>query len=189
MRGPTRSASVMAATTSGWLMVWPKAMGSAVFSQARSAKAGVTKRSRSTLAMAARTFSSAMPDCRSSAIRRCMAGMFTAATLSVGELRGERVARRLVGQIQVQWRHRDIAAAHRRQVAFVVVLMLARRVGDPVVGAAARVGALDDVTAKAAHALTRHAHAFHVGCRHVGEVDVDEDVARDAHAEHAPRHV
>ena len=39
MRGPTRSASVMAATTSGWLMVWPKAMGSAVFSQARSAKA------------------------------------------------------------------------------------------------------------------------------------------------------
>ena len=41
MRGPTRSASVMAATTSGWLMVWPKAIGSAVFSQARSAKAGV----------------------------------------------------------------------------------------------------------------------------------------------------
>ena len=78
MRGPTRSASVMAATTSGWLIVWPKAMGSAVFSQARSAKAGVTKRSRSTLPMAARTFSSAMPDCRSSAIRRCMAGTFTA---------------------------------------------------------------------------------------------------------------
>ena len=78
MRGPTRSASVMAATTSGWLMVWPKAIGRAVFSQARSAKGGDTKRSRSTAAIAASTFSSAMPDCRSSAIRRCMAGTFTA---------------------------------------------------------------------------------------------------------------
>ena len=79
MRGPTRSASVMAATTSGWLIVWPKAMGSAVFSQARSAKVCVTKRSRSTEAMAASTFSSEMPELRSSAIRRCMAGTFTRA--------------------------------------------------------------------------------------------------------------
>ena len=43
-------------------MVWPKAIGSAVFSQARSAKVGDTKRSRSTAAMAPSTFSSAMPD-------------------------------------------------------------------------------------------------------------------------------
>ena len=78
MRGPTRNASVMAATTSGWLIVWPKAMGSAVFSQARSAKVGDTKRSRLTAAIAARTFSSEMPELRNSAIRRCMAGTFTA---------------------------------------------------------------------------------------------------------------
>src|SRR5882757_9222378 len=135
MRGPTRSASVMAATTSGWLMVWPKAMGSAVLSQARSAKAGVTKRSRSTLAMAARTFSSAMPDCLSSAIRRCMAGTFTALSRSILELLGELAARRLVREVEMQRDHRDIARAHRGEVALVVVLMRARRVGDPVVAA------------------------------------------------------
>src|SRR5215216_874134 len=139
MRGPTRSASVMAATTSGWLMVWPKAMGSAVFSQARSAKAGVTKRSRSTLPIAPRTFSSAMPDCLSSAIRRCMAGTFTARPPLVGlnrggELRGKLAARRLVGEIEMQRRHRDVAAAHGRQIALVVVLVFAGRIGDPVVG-------------------------------------------------------
>ena len=78
MRGPTRSASVMAATTSGWLIVWPKLIGSAVFSQARSAKGGATKRSRSTAPIALRTFSSEMPDWRSSASSRCMAGTFIA---------------------------------------------------------------------------------------------------------------
>src|SRR5215470_3133011 len=145
MRGPTRSASVMAATTIGWLMVWPKAIGSAVFSQARSAKVGETKRSRSTTAMADRTRSSEMPDCRSSAIRRCMAGTFTALPRSVLELLGELQPRRLVREVEMQWRHRDITRAHRGEVALVVVLVRARRIGDPVVGAAARIGALDDL--------------------------------------------
>src|SRR6185295_8920018 len=117
----------------------PKAMGSAVFSQARSAKAGVTKRSRSTLAMAPKTLSSAMPDCRNSAIRRCMAGVFTAGPRSIrlgsgGELRGKLAARRLVGEIEMQRRHRDVARAHRGEIALLVVLVLAGRVADPVVG-------------------------------------------------------
>ena len=72
----------MAATTRGWLMVWPKAIGSAVLSQARSANGADTKRSRSTAPTAPSTLSSEMPDCLSSAIRRCMAGTFIARSLA-----------------------------------------------------------------------------------------------------------
>src|SRR5882762_193165 len=199
MRGPTRSASVMAATTSGWLMVWPKAMGSAVLSQARSAKVGDTKRSRSTAAMAPSTLSSAMPELRSSAIRRCRAGTFTAAPASIGlglgrlelgplELGHKLAAHALVGEVQMQGCHRDMAGADGGDVARLVDLALLRLVADPVVVAAARIAALDDIAAEAARALVRDPHALDRTRYHVGEVDVDQHVARPVGVEHAAHH-
>src|SRR5262249_3555901 len=157
MRAPTRSASVIEATTSGWLMVWPKEIGSAVLSHARSTKVADTKRSRSTAAMAPSTRSSAMPLPRSPAISRCIAGTFTVAASAhlefVGELGAELAAHRLVGEVEMQRRHRDVARADGGDVARLVDLALLRLVADPVVGAAARIDALDDVAAEAAVAL------------------------------------
>src|SRR5476649_2309994 len=161
MRGPTLSASVMAATTSGWLIVWPKEIGSAVFSHARSAKGDETKRSRSTAPIAPSTDSSEMPDWRSSPSRRCMAGTFIAPApplicLEGGrELRRQLAARRLVREVEMERRHRHVARADGRHVALLVGLMLARRIGVPVVGAAARVDAFHDRAAEGAHALAR----------------------------------
>src|SRR5579883_1641586 len=191
MRGPTLSASVMAATTNGWLIVCPNEIGSAVFSQARSAKGPATKRSRSTAPTAASTFSSAMPDWRSSAIRRCMAGTFIAPAplLRLLELGGELAPARLVFFFERYRRHRDEAAAHGGDVGLLVVLVLARRVADPVVGAAARVDAFDDVAAEAAHALARDPHALDGGRCYVGKVDVDEHVLGPPHGQHLAHHV
>src|SRR5579872_5153348 len=191
MRGPTRSASVMAATTSGWLMVWPKAIGSAVLSQARSAKGPATKRSRSTAATAASTFSSAMPSCLSSAIRRCMAGTFIAPAPASHrlEMRLELAAHALVREIEVQGGHRDRAGAYGGDIAVIVEFMLARRVANPVVDAATRIDPLDDMAAEAAYTLARHLAALHRGCHDVGEIDVDQHVARPFDGQHAACHV
>ena len=128
MRGPTRSASVIAATTSGWLMVWPKAIGSAVFSQARSAKGADTKRSRSTAAIAASTFSSAMPELpqlgdqalHGETVHRARPPAQAAANCA-----RELAARRLVGEVEMQRRHRDVAATDGGEVALLVDLVLA----------------------------------------------------------------
>src|SRR6266851_2997463 len=199
MRGPTRNASVMAATTSGWLMVWPKAMGSAVLSQARSAKVGDTKRSRSTAAMAPNTFSSEMPELRSSAIRRCRAGTFTAAPASIGlglgrlelgplELGDQLAAHALVGEVQMQRRHRDMAGADGGDVARLVDLALLRLVADPVVGAAARIDPFDDVATEAARALVRHTHTLDRARDHIGEIDVEQHVLRPVLGQRATDH-
>ena len=119
MRGPTRSASVMAATTSGWLMVWPKAMGSAVFSQARSAKAGVHEALAVDVADGGQDLfvgDARLPQLGDQALHgRDVHGRSRSVGLNrCGELRGKLAARRLVGEIEMQRRHRDVARAHGR---------------------------------------------------------------------------
>ena len=89
----------------------------------------------------------------------------------------------------MQRRHRDVAGADGGDVARLVDLALLRLVADPVVGAAARIGALDDIAAEAARALARHPHALDRARDHVGEIDVDQDVARPVGRQHAARHV
>jgi hypothetical protein len=66
----TSSAWLMRPTMSGWLMVWPPPIGSAVFSQARSLKKSGTKASRGTRSIAASTSRSVTPPWRSSMMRR-----------------------------------------------------------------------------------------------------------------------
>ena len=97
----------------------------AVFSQARSAKGAETKRSRSTAAMAPSTASSAIPELRNSTIRRCRAGTFIAPALAGPELRREPGARGLVGEVEMERRHGDVAGADCRDVAVGIVLVSA----------------------------------------------------------------
>ena len=82
-----------------------------------------------------------------------------------------------------------MAGADRGDVAALVELVLARRIADPVVGAAARIVALDDVAAEAAHALMGDPDALDRSGDHVGKVDVDQDIARpvERQARAAPR--
>ena len=193
MRGPTRSASVMAATTSGWLMVWPKAIGSAVLSQARSAKVGDTKRSRSTAAMARQHV--LVGDARVAQLGdqalhgRDVHGRPPQSALA----RPPRTARRACGAcaswvrsrcsgVTEMWPERTAAMSLSSSISLSL-----RLVADPVVGAAARVDALDDVAAEAARALVRHPHALDRAGDDVGEVDVDQHVARPVLGQHAAR--
>ena len=103
------------------------------------------------------------------------------------ELRDELAAHALVGQVEVQRRHRDVARADGGDVARLVDLVLLRGVADPVVGAAARILALDDVTTEAARAGVGDPHTADRGRHDVGEVDVDQHVARPVERQHAAR--
>src|SRR3546814_10770952 len=87
----------------------------------------------------------------------------------------QRRERGVVGQVELQRRHRDIAVVDRLEVAVVGERLLDAVEAEPVIGVAARVDALDDrAAAVVVEALPHDANTLDLLRGQGGKIDVDE---------------